>query len=263
MNHHTLMTPNVQKETTMNPHQSKANKTIGSSLTRWAASTVLVIGAGIASVFVTSLALCSAASAGIITTDPSLPPNQGGYFLLTPPVKYILPGPLVIDLFDIFHFGFTNIIRIPAGADELEFFDSTVTGNVSINGGPKSPVMLTGSVETEVFGKTGNTTGSFQTEMLQLNLTGGGIMVRESPTLQSLGQTTITDLGGGSFKIDSFFDIFTELSMDGGQTWTPATGLERVELVHEPGSLVLLVAGLALLGWRKRHWETPYEKNIR
>ena len=236
----------------MNPHQSKTNKTIGSSLRRLAASAVRVIGAGVASVFVTSLALCGAASAGIITTDPSLPPNKGGYFLFTPPVKYILPGPLVIDLFDIFHFGFINIIRLPVGADELEFFNSTVTGNVSINGGPQSPVMLTGSVETEVFGKTGNTTGTFQTEMLQLNLTGGAIRVRESPTLQSLGQTTITDIGGGSFKIDSFFDIFTELSLDNGQTWTPSTGVERVELVPEPGSLALLVAGLALLGWSKR-----------
>ena len=49
-------------------------------------------------------------------------------------------------------------------------------------------------------------------------------MVRESPTLASLGQTTITDIGGGSFKIDSFFDIFTKLSLDNGVTSTRANG---------------------------------------
>ena len=60
--------------------------------------------------------------------------------------------------------------------------------------------------------------------MLQLDLTlGGGTLIRESPTRQSLGQTQITDLGGGQFRIDSFFDVFTELSVDGGQTWLPST----------------------------------------
>lgn len=56
--------------------------------------------------------------------------------------------------------------------------------------------------------------------MLALNLTGGGlspgVILRESPTLQSAGQTTSKPVAGG-FQID----IFTELSLDGGQTWMP------------------------------------------
>ena len=237
----------------MNPRK---DKTICSSLRRLTASAALVIRASLIGIFPASLALCGAASAGIITDDPTLPPNKGAYFLVNPPVKYILAGPLAIELSDILHFGFINVIQIPLGPDEKEAFDSTVTGQVSINGGPQSAFTLTGSVETLVFGKTGNTTGTFQTEMLQLDLTGGGIMVRESPTLASLGRTTITDLGGGSFKIDSFFDIFTELSLDHGANWIPATGTaERVELVPEPGSLALTIVGFALFGWgttRKR-----------
>src|SRR5207249_9394292 len=74
----------------------------------------------------------------------------------------------------------------------------------------------------------------FDTEMLQLNLSGGnlppGVMIRESPTLQSLGRTTITPEGGG-YRIESFFDIFTELSPDGGATWEPQTnGPTHVQL---------------------------------
>jgi len=64
----------------------------------------------------------------------------------------------------------------------------------------------------------------FATEMLQLNLSGGGMpaMIRESPTLASMGGTNQRDLGGGIYRIDSFFDVFTELSLDGGQSWYPA-----------------------------------------
>ena len=241
----------------MNLHKTK---TICSSFNRLAASVVLVIGASVIGIFPGSLSLCGAASAGIITDDPTLPPNKGAYFLVNPPVKYILAGPLAIELSDILHFGFINVIQIPLGPDEKEIFDSTVTGQISINGGPQSAFTLMGSIETLVFGKTGNTTGTFQTEMLQLDLTGGGIMVRESPTLASLGQTTITDLGGGSFKIDSFFDIFTELSLDNGANWIPATGTaERVELVSEPGSLALMIAGFALFGWGTRRNYRRYD----
>ena len=59
---------------------------------------------------------------------------------------------------------------------------------------------------------------TFDTEMLQVDLSGGslpgGVMIRESPTLASLGSTKLTDQGGGNFRIDSFFDVFTELPPD-------------------------------------------------
>jgi len=79
--------------------------------------------------------------------------------------------------------------------------------------------------------------------MLAMNLSGGGALVRESPTLPSLGRTTITDQGGGLYRIDSFFDVFTELSLDGGQTWMPSSGSTLVELVPEPSSLFLIALG--------------------
>ena len=105
-----------------------------------------------------------------------------------------------------------------------------------------------------VHGKVGNTTGTFDTEMLSLDLVGliqgVPVRVRESPTLASTGQTTITDIGGGLFRIDSFFDVFTELSIDDGQTFTRSASSTHVELVPvpEPGSLFLMVLGLAALG---------------
>jgi len=67
----------------------------------------------------------------------------------------------------------------------------------------------------------------FDAELLILNVSGGGLppgmMIRESLTLQSLGVTRIRPLTNGTFTICSFFDVFTEVSMNSGLTWFPAT----------------------------------------
>ena len=49
------------------------------------------------------------------------------------------------------------------------------------------------------------------------------------------------------FQISSFFDIFTELSVDGGAQWAPTiNGPMHIELgpVPEPASLSLFAVGL-------------------
>jgi hypothetical protein len=79
-------------------------------------------------------------------------------------------------------------------------------------------------------------------------------MVRESPTLPSFGQTSVT--GSGPWVVDSFFDVFTELSIDGGSTWIPAsTPPAHVVLTAtpEPGTWALFGGGvLALIAARRR-----------
>ena len=95
---------------------------------------------------------------------------------------------------------------------------------------------------------------TYATEMLALNLGGlpSGAMIRESPTLASPGGHTIKDTTpSGPYTIDSFFDVFTELSLDGGATWTPATGPVHIQN-PEPGSLALLASAAALLIGRRR-----------
>lgn len=78
----------------------------------------------------------------------------------------------------------------------------------------------------------GDTTLTFDTEMLSLELNGGSplfgqVMLRESPTLHSVGKNTLRSDPRG-YRVSSFFDVFLELSLDGGGSWNPANRAMRV-----------------------------------
>jgi len=125
--------------------------------------------------------------------------------------------------------GFSSCSAVPASVPSTSTtssFTATMDYSFSLNGGAptigQSPANATILV---TFNHLAAPTRFFDTEMLQLDISGGnlpsGTLVRESPTLASSGQTMIQDLGGGMFKIDSFFDVFFELSLDGGVNWIP------------------------------------------
>jgi len=200
----------------------------------------------------------SVRASGVNTTDPSLPVTYPTGEYLTPAnVHAMYHGPgLTVVLSNIEHRAFAPVARTPSGPNEIEDFNSQALGMISANGGPNDNMNANGPVRTEVFGKVGNVTGTFNTEMLQLNLSGvsaiyGPFMIRESPTLASLGQTTITDIGGGLYHIDSFFDVFTELSVDGGQSWIPSDSSTRVVLDPEPSTCALACLTVGLLTLRR------------
>jgi hypothetical protein len=84
-------------------------------------------------------------------------------------------------------------------------------------------------------------TTMFDTEMLQLDaqipIPGApGVRLRESPTLKSRGRTSVGDSPSLSqpHRIGSFFDIFTEISLDGGQNWSRS--IEPTHVVLQPDS---------------------------
>ncbi len=110
-------------------------------------------------------------------------------------------------------------------------FGGTVQMQVSTNGGQTfNPVTANGAAAVEITNRADLNTGSsrfYDTQMTQLDLSGGslppGMMVRQSPTLPSLGETTVRqDPIANNFHHRSFFDIFTEVSLDGGNTWSPS-----------------------------------------
>ncbi|MDB6056632.1 MAG: hypothetical protein JWO95_476, partial [Verrucomicrobiales bacterium] len=115
-------------------------------------------------------------------------------------------------------------------------FDAQFDADISDDGITYRPVTAKARGIITVKPSSGSTGASriFDTEMLQLEVSGGtlpaGVMLRESPTKASLGQTTIRQVGGG-FLIGSFFDVFTEMSMDGGTKWSAASALCVMEMI--------------------------------
>ena len=178
---------------------------------------------------------------GVVTPDPQLPPTNGEYRSASQ-VHAKFSGPdLDVVLQDVRHRAIANtVVIIPDGdsGNEIEQFDSLLRTTATVNG-VVIPLDLKGPVQTVVLGKKGQTTGSWDTEILSMDLRGqvpGGpaVLIRENPQLASQGQTNITNREDGLFNIDSFFDVFTEVSLDGGETWTPATDPVRVDLAPEP-----------------------------
>lgn len=152
-------------------------------------------------------------------------------------------GTNVYDLTQPQHDRFTNCNPPPTSGQTVHSFGSMVSAQMAVNGGTPQPIQgpATTSVRVLLDGTFGPTR-FFETEMLQLDLTAGPAMIRESPTRPSMGRTSITDLGGGLYRIDSFFDVFTELSVDGGQTWhesTDASGAPAAGRMELPGTVAV------------------------
>jgi len=198
--------------------------------------------------------------AGIDTTSADLPPD--GIYVTTADFFAMYDGPdLNVVLQDVVFKPLVNtVIRTAVGNDELETFDAILKGNSfeDVGSGPGGPFAfsLAGPVQTLVTNRLLSTTGLFDAEIVSMSLTGnldlGSVLLRESPTLASMGQFDITDLGGGLYHIDSFFDVFTELSVDGGQTWIAADSSVRITLIPEPASVVLVLLGLGTMASRVR-----------
>jgi hypothetical protein len=214
--------------------------------------------ASLLAVIVLAVLVTTVQAQGLDTPSPLLPP-LGGTYLTPGQVHATYNGPgLQIVLSDVRHSGFSNVVHAPGPGGTLETFDSELTAHVAVDIGPDSffdvffDISMSGPTSVFVGGNynPGNL-GTFPTEMLSLNLVGitpmGPALVRESPTQPSTGQTSIAPIGPGMFHIDSFFDVFTEISLDNGVNWIPSTGPALVTLVPEPSSLALLACGAIAL----------------
>jgi hypothetical protein len=217
---------------------------------------------------------------GVTTPSPDLPPD--GVYLSPFDVHATYGGAaLQIVLSAVQHQPFALLnpndfqcgSGVPGGDCEHHEFDSRLEADfeVLMNGNPvnSGQIQMQGPVHTNAYGKgPSNPTGVFPTEMVFMHLTsttpgpmGPPIMVREmdgtnNPNQMSTGVTDILPLGGGMYHIDSFFDVFTELSLDGGTTWIPSNGPTHVTLyVPEPASFMLVALGLmsvsGLIGRRR------------
>src|SRR4029077_4236053 len=132
-----------------------------------------------------------------------LPPTNTVY--ISPALWHALYAQGIV-IRDVRHRFFTQGIPLPPlGTTQTHSFGSEVDFEVSTdNGATFQPASGNANVTVQVTHTQDTAAGSvFATEMLQLDLTAGGIMLRESPTLQSIGQTTVRPVAGG-YMISSF-----------------------------------------------------------
>ncbi len=141
------------------------------------------------------------------------------------------------------------------GNTAIESFGSLIDLEGEINAGgtwiPFAAANVSAPTTVKITGLS--TPGEYSTEMLAMNISVsspfGLIMIREDPRpgYASTGQTTLTPVTGG-YQINSFFDVFTELSLDNGINWIPDdNGPIHVyyENCPEPALTSLLGIGLA------------------
>jgi len=132
------------------------------------------------------------------------------------------------------------------GQTEIHTNSSTATFEFSQDSGNTwVPVQAPATITEKItkIGETG-TERDFVSEVLSLNISGGslppGVMIRESPSKQSTGETRIEDAPEG-FLISSFFDIFTEISPDGGQTFIAA--IQPINIILTGAIIVHVIPG--------------------
>jgi hypothetical protein len=123
-------------------------------------------------------------------------------------------------------------------------FDITYQAWVSTGLEPVHRVTGHGTAHAVGVAPGGTNPQVFDTELVSLELVGLShypkFKFRESPTLESSGVTTREDLCPmcmGPFtrwEISSFFDVFAEVSFDGGATWTPGDMAIHIEQPADP-----------------------------
>jgi len=148
------------------------------------------------------------------------------------------PGPVQIDgtdfpaesFFDVFTD--PTLPQLPSGDFAVDsFFD--ITYQIDFGGGAQPGAFLGVPVKVNV--SPGGATGTFQTEIVAMNLTASdGTVLGIRP---SAGATEVNEMGNGTFHVDSFFDVFTELTVDDGSGPLTATPEDSVRVRSFPAGV--------------------------
>ncbi len=163
----------------------------------------------------------SAPSVEVVCATPTLPPSGSVHRCAT--AMSFDNGAVIRNL--ALRNPATPLPPPPPGGSQTVSTSATVTAELSLDGGVSFTSCTAVCDLTERVSSLfdDGTARYFDTELLALNLSGGtlpgGVMVRESPTKQSMGRSSLRLAPDQQYRISSFFDIFTEISLDGGNSW--------------------------------------------
>jgi hypothetical protein len=176
-------------------------------------------------------------------------PPPGTFFSLTEPIAIAVPIPAVPIVIEQMQLGGINPpapVPLPGGTFD-SFFD--IFTEISLDGGTTWEGNRSFHIEIEALPQSGSVT-PFELSVLGFDpvpITASAVL-RLDPNRPSTGQITFTEIGGGLYQVDSFFDIFTELSVDGGNTWIPSSAPLHLEMLPEPSTVLLSALGSIAIG---------------
>lgn len=199
------------------------------------------------------VAALPAAHASNIQSTPSLPP-EGAYTAGNICVP-LGPGACIVGA-SLGNFTSTTSTFPPGGQaidSSVTLTASVYTNNSGMPGTFLGNLMLGGPIGIQYAGRMDDTQlGTFTSTLTELDLTGmfngHTIEVMLSPATSS-GPTTVAASGSG-FMVSSFFDVFAEISIDGGP-FVPGP-MRTFTLTPEPGSVSLLAVGLVTVAGELR-----------
>jgi hypothetical protein len=219
--------------------------------------------------FPTVLAACvaliggaSTVSASVISTTPTLPVLNVPYAAATGVGCFPTAGVCVVP--GTFTLTSLTWSSFDSTGQDIKATASYVSTLTTLAGAPLGPVNLLGTLEEEILGRTSSTElGTWATKLLALSLSGPvlghTLTLTLDPAHASTGQSSIEALGGGvggndGFRIDSFFDVFVELTLDTTPPLATTRGPLHLSMVPEPSTWLLLLTGFLGLGfgWRQR-----------
>jgi hypothetical protein len=175
---------------------------------------------------------------GVTVQDVSLPVGGAVYRGADPHV--FLGGQ--VTLFCGRHGVFSNAVAPPQRVGETVVSDYTATfeGELTLE-----PPVVSSTVThpltiqarmAESITLVGDSGGALtlDAELVTFELQGTGmpadVMVRESSARESLGVTTITAVSAGQNRVETYYDVWLDISLDAGRTWHQAEQAVRTTL---------------------------------
>ncbi len=206
-----------------------------------------------------SLSFSSALFADVFAPNSALPPVDSVYFFSPTCISTVCLSNIQLSGFRTFS---TSIV----GGDELTTSFVDLTASLFQNAGGVDgpfigPLRLTGQVDITYLAKTSLFgAGRFSSEITSLDLSGSfngltglhTVDVMLNPNQMSTGETTATLFSAvpEEWRVSSFFNVFAELSIDGGPF---VAGPERFAVLGtpEPGYYFPLGVGFAFILTRR------------
>lgn len=219
-----------------------------------------------ARLFVLALVALTVGRAELIEPTATLPPSNGLYSL---PVICITTVCVVSGTASGFH----NTSDVLSGGNELVSTDAIFSAIIDKNdsgvpGATLGSFSTSGTMDITYFGRSiTNPLGTFDAQITGFDFAGTfnthPFEVEQNPTTASTGQTTILpDFPfGPSYQVSSFFDVFAEVSLNGGPFVAGPMRVATLSAAPEPryGALaaVLLAALAGTASRRRRISKTP------